>query len=309
MNENLLKKMELLQKVNTDDSNFIFKICKAYLNDKKHYENKAKTTSIVLSDKIKALENNIINLDSLWATPYFYTRMKTRIIKIVNSLLHTNNSDILSNSSKLLHKIIYTKNIKTIEKFQETDAQIDIVDFIKSLDKKKKLNPDCNFDFIFTASQINEETLFKEEQLKKAIEIINIDSIEERYENIYDDTYNYLQKDFISNCYCDFCNNKCIAQRRLIRIYPITTKNGCCYTNFGYCSHLKNGSCDAKCIACTLYSCQYLTKRGIGYWATEFILLNAFFNQKQRHHLVFDFFKTREEILQNLKKRMIECEN
>lgn len=299
MNENLLEKMELLQTINTDDSNFILKICKAYLNDKKHYENKAKTTSIVLSDKIKTLENNIINLDSLWAKPYFYTRMKARIIGMVNLLLNTNKSDILSNTSKLLHKIIYTKEVKTFEK---PEGQIDIVDFIKSLDEQRKLNPNSDFNFIYTAKQINEETLFKEEQLKKAIEIINIDNIDERYKNIYDDTYNYLQKDFVSNCYCDFCNNKCIAQRRLIRIYPITTKNGCCYTNFGHCTHLKNGSCDAKCIACTLYSCQYLTKRGIGYWANEFVLLNAFFNKKQRHHLVFDFFKTREEILQNLKK-------
>lgn len=299
MNENLSEKMELLQTINTDDSNFIFKICKAYLNDEKHYENKAKTTSIVLSDKIKTLENNIINLDSLWAKPYFYTRMKTRIIGMVNLLLNTDKSDILSNTSKLLHKIIYTKEVKTFEK---PEGQIDIVDFIKSLDEQRKLNPNSNFDFIYTAKQINEETLFKEEQLKKAIEIININNIDERYKNIYDDTYNYLQKDFVSNCYCDFCNNKCIAQRHLIRIYPITTKNGCCYTNFGHCTHLKNGSCDAKCIACTLYSCQYLTKRGIGYWANEFVLLNAFFNKKQRHHLVFDFFKTREEILQNLKK-------
>lgn len=299
MNENLSEKMELLQTINTDDSNFIFKICKAYLNDKKHYENKAKTTSIVLSDKIKTLENNIINLDSLWAKPYFYTRMKTRIIGMVNLLLNTDKSDILSNTSKLLHKIIYTKEVKTFEK---PEGQIDIVDFIKSLDEQRKLNPNSNFDFIYTAKQINEVTLFKEEQLKKAIEIININNIDERYKNIYDDTYNYLQKDFVSNCYCDFCNNKCIAQRHLIRIYPITTKNGCCYTNFGHCTHLKNGNCDAKCIACTLYSCQYLTKRGIGYWANEFVLLNAFFNKKQRHHLVFDFFKTREEILQNLKK-------
>lgn len=299
MNENLLKKMELLKTINTDDSNFIFKICKAYLNDKKHYENKAKTTSIVLSDKIKTLENNIINLDSLWVKPYFYTRMKTRIIGMVNLLLNTDKSDILSNTSKLLHKIIYTKEVKTFEKPED---QIDIVDFIKSLDEQRKLNSNSNFDFIYTAKKINEETLFKEEQLKKAIEIINIDNIDERYKNIYDDTYNYLQKDFVSNCYCDFCNNKCIAQRRLIRMYPATRKNGCCYTNFGHCTHLKNGSCDAKCIACTLYSCQYLTKRGIGYWATEFVLLNAFFKKKQRHHLVFDFFKTREEILQNLKK-------
>lgn len=299
MNENLSEKMELLQTINTDDSNFIFKICKAYLNDKKHYENKAKTTSIVLSDKIKTLENNIINLDSLWAKPYFYTRMTTRIIGMVNLLLNTDKSDILSNTSKLLHKIIYTKEVKTFEKPED---QIDIVDFIKSLDEQRKLNHNSDFSFIYTAKQINEETLFKEEQLKKAIEIINIDNIDERYKNIYDDTYNYLQKDFVSNCYCNFCNNKCIAQRRLIRIYPITTKNGCCYTNFGHCTHLKNGSCDAKCIACTLYSCQYLTKRGIGYWANEFVLLNAFFNKKQRHHLVFDFFKTREEILQNLKK-------
>lgn len=39
MNENLLEKMELLQKVNTDDSNFIFKICKAYLTDKNIIKN------------------------------------------------------------------------------------------------------------------------------------------------------------------------------------------------------------------------------------------------------------------------------
>lgn len=299
MNENLLEKMKLLQTINTDDSNFIVKICKAYLNDKSYYEKQLKTTSIVLSDKISPSEDNVINLDSLWVEPYFYTRMKTRIIRMVNLLLNTDKSDILSNTSKLLHKIIYTKDVKTFEK---PEHKIDIVDFIKSIDEKKKLNPNSNFDFIYTAKQINEETLFKEEQLNKAIEIINIDNIEERHKNIYDDTYNYLQKDFVSNCYCDFCNNKCVAQRRLIRMYPTTKKNGCCYTNIGHCKHLKNGSCDAKCISCALYSCQYLTKRGIGYWATEFVLLNAFLNKKQRHHLVFDFFKTREEILLNLKK-------
>lgn len=299
MNKNLLEKMELLQTLNTDDANFIFKICKSYLNHKSYYEEQLKTTSIVLSDKISPSEDNVINLDSLWVEPYFYTRMKIRIIVMVNLLLNTDTSDILSNTHKLLHKIIYTKEIKTFEKPED---KIDIVDFIKSLDQKKKSNPNSNFDFIYTAKQINEETLFKEQQLKKAIEIININNIEERYKNIYDDTYNYLQKDFVSNCYCDFCNNKCIAQRRLLRMYPTTRKNGCCYTNFGHCKHLKNGSCDAKCISCTLYSCQYLTKRGIGYWATEFVLLNAFLNQKQRRHLVFDFFKTREEILLNLKK-------
>lgn len=299
MNENLLEKMELLQKINTDDSNFIFKVCKYYQNDKKYYKNQRNVTSIILSNAIKKSEKNVINLDTLWVKPYFYTKMKIQIIRIVNLLLNTNKSDILSNPSKFLHKIIYTKEVKTFEK---PEGQIDIVDFIKSLDDKNNLAQNKDLNFIFTSKQIDEETLFKEEQLKKAIEIINIDNLEERNRKIYDDTYNYLQRDFVSNSYCDFCNNKCIAQRRHIRMYPLTIKNGCCYTNFGYCSHLKNGCCNAECIACTLYSCQYLTKRGIGYWINEFILLKAFLNKDQLHHLVFDFYKTKEQILENLKK-------
>lgn len=161
MNEILLEKMELLQTLNTDDANFIFKICKSYLNDKSSYEKQLKTTSIVLLDKISHSEDNVINLDSLWVEPYFYTRMKIRIIGMVNLLLNIDKSDILSNTSKLLHKIIYTNQVKTFEKPED---KIDIVDFIKSLDQKKKLNPNSNFDFIYTTKQINEETLFKEEQ-------------------------------------------------------------------------------------------------------------------------------------------------
>ena len=68
-------------------------------------------------------------------------------------------------------------------------------------------------------------SLFKEEQIKKAIEIINIDSSEKQYKKIYDEVYSYLKKDFIANNYCDFQNNKCITQRHF-SLYPPCRKNG-----------------------------------------------------------------------------------
>ena len=49
---------------------------------------------------------------------------------------------------------------------------------------------------------------------------------------------------------------------------------------------------------CKLFSCPYLSKRGIGYYPREFLLLKCFLNQKQRHEIVFDFWKTKEKIIQ-----------
>lgn len=299
MYEALLEKLNIIKKLNTEDSDLIIRLCNSYLKDRKSYSEMREKTSILNSNSITCLDSNIIDLDTIWVAPYFHTRMKYKISKIVDLISNTNIDDILNSPHKFLHKAIYLKPKR--EFFNPID-QIDIVDFIKNLDKEKKLNLNKEFNFTFIAKEINEEALFKENQLKEAFNIINITNSKERNKKIYNNIYNYLQKDFISNCYCNFCNNKCVLQRHLFRTYPITRKNGCCYTNFGHCSHLKSGKCDAKCLACTLYSCKYLTKRGIGYWATEFILLKAFFNKKQCHHLVFDFFKTEDEILNNIIK-------
>lgn len=297
MDNNLEEKISLIRKINTDDSNFIIKIYETYQKHQNNLENNNKFSSIILKkDFIKSFPI-IVDLDKIWAKPYFYTKMQLHLNSIIEKISNTDKSKIAKNPARFCKKIIYQNSAK---KFKRAEDEIDIVDFIKVLKQKKSENSSYNTDLVFIAEEINEETLFKEEQIRKAIDIINTSSKEKQYEKIYDEIYSYLKKDFVANHYCDFKNNKCVAQRHF-SFYPFNKKNGCCFTRIKTCPHLqKGGSCDVECMACRLFSCPYLTKRGITYSANEFVLLKAFFTKKQRKHLVFDFYKTKSELLKAL---------
>lgn len=297
MNTNLDEKINLIKNTNTDDTRFILNIYESYLKYKNDLENKRKSTSIILKAEFRNSFPIIVDLDKIYSKPYFYTKMRMHLNGIIDKLTQTDISVISKNPSKFCKNISLANYSKTFEKAED---EIDIVDFIQVINQKKVENPHYNTDLVFIAKELDDETLFKEEQIRKAIEIININSKEKKYERIYDEVYSYLQKDFITNNYCDFQNNKCITQRHF-SLYPPCRKNGCCFTQIRTCKHLqKDGSCNVECMACRLFSCPYLSKRGITYLASEFILLKAFLTKEQRHHLVFDFYKPKSEVLKKL---------
>lgn len=297
MDNNLEEKINLIKNENIDDCNFIIKVYEAYQNHKKDLENMISSTSIILKDNFINSFPIIVDLDKVWVKPYFYTQMRMHLDGIINKISNTNISVISKNPSKFCKNISLANYSKT---FKKAEDDIDIVDFIQILSMKKAETPDYNIDLVFIAKEINEENLFKEEQIRKAIEVINIDSKEKQYEKIYDEVYSYLKKDFIANNYCNFKNNKCVSQRHF-SFYYSKRKNGCCYTSFGTCKHLqKGGACDVQCISCRLFSCPYLTKRGIRYYASEFVLLKAFLTKKQRKYIVFDFYKPKSYVLNKI---------
>ena len=264
----------------------------------KDIENKKNNSSI--NTNYKDIENildveKIINLDNIWAKPYFYTNMRIKFSKIIEAISKTSYEELSQNPQKFCDGIV---KLKIQRHYNIPKDCIDIVDFIKDL--KYSINKNSDVSFIFFAREINEETLFKEEQIKKAIEIIKTNDKKEQYSYIYDEIYDFLDKDFISNKYCDFINNKCVAQRHHT-LYPISKKNGCCFMELSKCKHLQNhGVCDVKCLPCRLFSCSYLSKKGVGYWASDFILIKSFFNKQQRKHLVFDFYKDKDVIIEKL---------
>ena len=295
MNTNIDKKINIIKEQNSDNSRFILNVYEAYKKHKKSLSDKAALSSIILKSEFFNSSFPIIDLDKIWSKPYFYTKMRIHLEYIIKQIHNTDISLILENPSKFCKKIIFHDMTK---EFTKTDKELDIVEFIQKLINNKT----ASNSFTFIAETIDEETLFKEEQIKKAIEIININSREKQYEKIYEEVYNYLQKDFISNNYCDFKNNKCIAQRHLT-LYPFNRKNGCCFTRIRTCPHLQiGGNCNVQCMACRLFSCPYLSKRDITYYANEFVLLKAFLNKKQRKHLVFDFYKCKSTVLKNIAK-------
>ena len=49
--------------------------------------------------------------------------------------------------------------------------------------------------------------------------------------------------------------------------------------NLTPCEHLKEDyTCGSKCIACKLFTCDYLEKKGIKFKIKDILLLNVFFN-------------------------------
>ena len=285
-------KIKLLKNINTDNSRFILKVIEAQKKNQSILRDKINNSSIVINLNNNFINENIIDLDKIWSTPYFYTNMRLKLNKIIEQFSKMSYTELSKNPKKICGKLV---NIKITRNFHKPNDTTDIVDFIQNLDNSKIHTP-----FTFIAKKIDEETLFKEDQIKKAIKIIKIKDKKEQASYIYDEIYNYLDSDFISNNYCDFINNRCVAQRHHC-FYPISKKDGCCFMKIKKCIHLKeNGSCNVKCLACRLYSCPYLTKKGINYFARDFVLLKAFFNKKQRNHLVFDFYEDKDIVLNKL---------
>lgn len=293
MENNLVKNIEIIKNLNTDDSRFIINIYEAYHINKKEIEKRIKNSTIILKKDFINQNIDFIDLDEIWAKPYFYTKMRLHLEGIIGHI-----TKLEKVNSKTLKKIIFHK---TAKKFEKSEKQVDIVDFIQELKQREIENK--NMDFIYVAEQIDEETIFKQEQLQKAIEIIKLKSKEEQYIKIYDEVYSYLKKDFVGNHYCDFKENKCVAKRHF-SFYPINRRNGCCFTQVKTCSHLqKGGKCDVECMACRLFSCPYLTKRGIAYYGSEIVIFRAFLNKKQRKELVFDFYKDKSEVINKLVQK------
>jgi hypothetical protein len=283
-------KMKILQELNTDDSRFLYRICKSYKSYNDEMERYSHNINIEIDNKKTKIQDRIINLDDIECERYFNTKMKNNIKRMAQDVMNTQDKDFYNNKNTCKN-IIYNKN-KDIPIYNANN-KMDIVELIKILDKNKIGN------IKIIANNISSENIFKYQELIKALKIINTDDLTLRNKIIYEYIYEYLNKDFISNKYCDFINDKCVAQRHF-NLYPFSKKDGCCFKQIRKCEHLDRGNCNVECMACRLFACPYLTKRGVGYWANEFILLNAFLNKKQRKHLVFDFYKSKDFILDKI---------
>lgn len=294
-NQDLKIKMEILKNLNTDDSRYLYRICNTFKNYNEEMNKLKKNINIEIDNKETNIENGFINLDDIDCERYFNTQMKQNINRMVKEIINTSEKKFYMDKNTC-KRIIYSKE-KNIHPQKNYNHKLDIVELIKILDKKKITN------IKVVTRNINNENIFKYCELKKAMEVIKNNDIIIRNEMIYNHIYEYLNKDFISNKYCDFINDKCVAQRHF-NLYPVTSKDGCCFKEIRKCEHLNNGMCKVECMACRLFTCPYLTKRGIGYWANEFILFNAFFNKKQRKHLVFDFYKSKEQVLEKLNNEI-----
>lgn len=188
----------------------------------------------------------------------------------------------------LLRKLLFIKNLSVKMKKK--------IGFV--VDKKNIVAYIINYN----------ENNIKHQDFISGIRAIFYNTKYERYNYIYDTVCDYLDGYFYGKNLCDFQDNKCGEKR------TTSCTTGCCH-HFKYkilgpfskmfiCEHInkENYTCDAKCLPCKLFTCDYLEKKGVKFKVKDILLLDTFFNQIQKYFIKYMVFTPKEKILKRLIK-------
>lgn len=147
-----------------------------------------------------------------------------------------------------------------------------------------------------------------------ALKAIAISDTKSKYEYLYDSIFESLDVVWNVNNPCKFCDNICIATRHNKRRQR---ENGCCYSftysknplkfieNEHLCRYLSDTKkCTTQNISCKLFVCKYLKKAKLfNIDIKDFLLIQSFFSAKQQLILKYNYFKSKEEILNKLLEK------
>lgn len=176
----------------------------------------------------------------------------------------------------------------------------------KLLKVKTKIGREENSK-VFLGILVNYSKAKEQNDFISALDAIFYPNKYERYSYIYDTVCDYLDSFFYGKNLCDFKNNQCGEKR------GTTSYIGCCHhyknkllgpllpNNLTPCEHLKEDyTCGAKCIACKLFTCDYLEKKGIKFKIKDILLLNVFFNPLQKYFIKCMVFTPKDKIMKRL---------
>ena len=165
----------------------------------------------------------------------------------------------------------------------------------------KKATFDINNDETITNSE-------KKKRIKKIEEVVSEKNLKKRYSKLYDMICDYLDKEFQDKNICGFKDNLCSRRRDMIEkgIIKDTYINGCChgYKENADCEHLGKKGCTIKNIACKMFVCPYLRKKGVHYSFKDIYFVKYFFNTRQKFYMKHTFFVDKSVVLEGILERM-----
>lgn len=244
-----------------------FEICETIIELNNNY-------FLKISNNINNLPSNTLDIKKLSILKIL--KLNSFIIKIdFNTLNKKDYKKVLK--KLLLIKKLYKNKIGILENSKK------LLGYVINYDKSNK----AQNDFILAITAIFFKTRL------------------ERYNYIYDTVCDYLDSYFYGKNLCDFKNNKCGEKRNA------SSTTGCCHhfkhkwlgpiSKLVLCEHLnKDYSCNAKCISCKLFTCDYLEKKGIKFKIKDILLLNTFFNPLQKYFIKYMVFTPKEKIIKRL---------
>lgn len=264
-----------------DEKNLIYIINNSYFKKDKEKLNYEKEVAIL------KYENNNIFIDCNNQKYQFNEFIKNKNIKkIDNIVFQLDFSEELKfdNAKKIIKNII--KIGRKIKKY------------------KIKIGIEMNGNNILGNLKLSDSEY--ENDVVSAIGVLVCKNKKQKYEFLYDQICDYLDKKVVNKNVCGFKNDKCIAKRNT------NCTMGCCHhfknKYFGIlyekelhlCEYQKDKSCTAKCITCKMYMCDYLVKRGYKFTCNNVLLIKYYFNFAQKVVIKSSFFTTKDKILKRI---------
>lgn len=226
-----------------------------------------------------------------------------------------NKEFFLIKTQKSIKEYIYFKKLKKNEQILAVINLNDDYNFCKKvIDTLRKLTE--NTRVLNISCYIIKNGSKYSNDIDNCIQALCIAEKKARYEYIYDTMCEFLDKQFTKCNFCDFKNDKCIANR----MHRIGFESmGCCHSfeyanafsfkllkNIKICDYLKDRKCTTQNISCKLFTCGYLKSKKIEFNTHKILLLDCFLNKKQHDIVTLNFFRSREEILQKLMEENTE---
>lgn len=244
------------------------------------------------------------------------------LINGMDKLIIVSNYCNVKNEKRLFHcKIISSKILEHVKRNilviislpNKYDAVKKVIQNLILLDKisiKFNLSYSLSYNGYHILSYVIDNSSTYLDDLVSSFSAIAMHNEKEKYIYLYNTVCSYLDKKFRENNYCDFKNDQCLENRQL---KPPHHSMGCCYSfdysrlfepgftkNSRLCKYLSCRTCSTKCISCKLFTCSYLRDKGIHFYTNELLLLDCFFNKKQKFVIKYNFFKTQNQIIEKL---------
>lgn len=331
---NIEEKIELIKNIDNEDCKYLISVFESYKkiikSDLKESKNKSNENMIGINKDAYLISfDRLYNINKIKKT--LSKKNYTKIVALIHidkvyfgkdwELMLINNFETILNRFNKYEKKDISKTPEVIAKktiicgkYKENKTnkkgKIKIEKIIKQIIIIKNYSEKINIEFEIKNDskhlEKNHINKIKKEEIETAIYTMNIKDKKEKLEYTYDKICERIENDLSMYKYCNFENNKCIAQRDKSnkKNYPINEYNGCCYNTEKkeQCNKLKNKKCTIQPIACRLFVCKYLKDRGVAYEVRNSIQTRLFLNIMQKPVIIWSFYMPKEEVIAKLLK-------
>ena len=279
----------------------------------KDINDKIKLINIKQVSKIrKTIKNKKIqigfNADSIDNDMYYYGRMRNYYLNLLDKINKISIDDLRRDVEGVCTKLLLDEeNFKSHHSKKENlirmKKMIKIYDRIINRYANKEMINEKSF---YINNSLNKQNICLLNSISELFWLYYNQEEKERFSYAYDAICEQMLNEVKLLDYCNFKNNICITARYTDNSFPNSKENGCCNNTYKdrrkNCRYLNDDhSCSICSIACRVFTCEYLQKRGIDHSLWQYPLIDCIFSKLSRPNIIFDFFTPKEKMMKKLR--------